>query len=98
MVKPSVSEHLTEKERRAAVEAALAGGMEPAEIFKAILQNVYGTNERKSLVVEWGKRLGLDASESLRIAQAANLLRSSRKPTGPSGEKPQRKTPGKTGG
>jgi hypothetical protein len=98
MTKPSVSEHLTEKEKRAAVEAALAGGMEPAEIFKAILQNVYGTNERKSLVVKWGERLGLDASESLRIAQSANLIRSSRKPSGPSGEKPQRKTPGKTGG
>jgi hypothetical protein len=72
--------------------------MEPAEIFKAILQNVYGINERKSLVVEWGKRLGLDPNESLRIAQGANLIRSSRKPSGPSGEKPQRKTPGKTGG
>jgi hypothetical protein len=98
MIKQSASEHLTEKEKRAAVEAALAGGMEPAEIFKAILQNVYGTNERKSLLLKWGERMGLDASESLRIAQSANLIRSSRKPSGPSAEKPQRKTPGKTGG
>jgi hypothetical protein len=98
MVKPRISENLSEKEKRAAVEAALAGGMEPAEIFKAILQNVYGTNERKNLVLKWGERLGLDATESLRITQAANLIRSSRKPSGPSGEKPPRKTSGKTGG
>jgi hypothetical protein len=34
-------------EKRGAIEAALAGGMEPAEILKAVLQNVYGVSERK---------------------------------------------------
>jgi hypothetical protein len=98
MVKSSIPEYLSEKEKKAALEAALAGGMEPAEIFRAILQNVYGGNERKNLVLEWGKRMGLEASESLRIAQGANLIRSVRKPTGVREEKPPRKTPGKSGG
>jgi hypothetical protein len=98
MVKQNISEILSEKEKRAAVEAALAGGMTSAEIFRAVLQNVYGVNKRKNLVIEWGGRMGLDASESLRIAQGANLIRSVRKPAGAPEGKPPRKTPGKSGG
>jgi hypothetical protein len=96
MTKPSVTDHLTSKEKQGAVDAALAGGMEPIEVFKAVVQNVYGVNARKKLVVNWGEKLGLDATDSLRIAQAANLFATSRKPTATVAEKLPRKTQEKT--
>jgi hypothetical protein len=97
MRKPSQTDYLTPQEKKGAIDAALKGGMEPAEVFKAVLQNVYGLNERKTLVLDWGKRMGLEASESLRIAQAANLIPTTRKPRASGEEKPPRKTPGKSG-
>ena len=96
MRKPSVSDHLTPREKKGAIEAALAGGMEPAEVFKAALQNVFGVSQRKNMIIEWGRKMGLEPSDSLRIAQNANLIPSPRAPRGTQ-EKPQRKTPGKTG-
>lgn len=97
MAKPSVTDHLSDKEKKGAVEAALAGGMEPAEVFKAVLQNVYGVGQRKKIVIEWGKKMGLEANEALRIAQSANLIASTRKPRESGQEKPPHKTTGKTG-
>jgi hypothetical protein len=97
MIKPSVTQHLSEKEKKGAIEAALKGGMEPAEVFKAVLQNVYGVSQRKKMVVDWGKKMGLEPSEALRIAQNANLISSVRKPHEPGQEKPPRKTAGKSG-
>lgn len=97
MRKPSITDHLSEKEKKGAVEAALKGGMEHTEVFKAVLQNVYGVNERKNLIVEWGKKMGLEPNDALRIAQGANLISSVRKPREPGPEKPPRKTMGKTG-
>ena len=97
MTKPSISAHLSQREKKGAVEAALAGGMEPAEVFKAVLQNVFGVSERKNMVIEYGRKMGLEPSESLHIAQRANLIASSRAPRGTAQQKPQRKTPGKTG-
>lgn len=97
MSKPSLSDHLTSSEKKGAIEAALKGGMEPAEVFKAVLQNVFGVSERKNMVIEWGRKMGLEPSESLRIAQNANLIASPRAPRAKAHEKPQRKTPGKTG-
>src|SRR5260370_25215786 len=98
MKKPSISDHLTPREKKGAIEAALAGGMDPAEVFKAVLQNVYGVSKRKDMVIEWGRKMGLEPSESLRIAQHANLIPSSRGPSETSQEKPQSKTGGKTSG
>src|SRR5713226_5016678 len=98
MNKPSLSDHLTPREKKGVIEAALAGGMEPAEVFKALLQNVFGISKRKNMIIEWGRRMGLEPNDSLRIAQAANLIASPRAPRGTSEEKPQRKTPGKTSG
>jgi hypothetical protein len=97
MSKPTVTDHLTPREKKGAIEAALAGGMEPAEVFKAVLQNVYGVTKRKNMVIEWGKKMGLEPTDSLRIAQAANLLASSRAPRAKTQEKPEHKTSGKTG-
>lgn len=98
MPKPSITEHLSDKEKKGAVEAALKGGMEPVEVFKAVLQNVYGVSKRKKLIEEWGKRMGLELTEALRIAQAANLIATVRKPRDAAQEKPPRKTPEKIGG
>lgn len=98
MKKPSISDHLTQQEKRAAIEAALKGGMTPEEVFAAVLQNVYGAARRKQLVIDWGEKMGLDANESLRRAHAANLLATSRMPTASALEKPQSKTRGKTSG
>jgi hypothetical protein len=58
---------------------------------------VYGIDKRKKLVMEWGKRMGLEPSDSLRIAQNANLIPTARPPRTPPQEKPQRKNPEKTG-
>src|SRR5271163_2313828 len=65
----SITDHLTRKEKLAALEMALEGGMEPAEVFKAVTANVYGATERRKLIVEWGARMKLEASEAMRIAQ-----------------------------
>jgi hypothetical protein len=97
MSKPSLSDHLTPSEKKGAIEAALKGGMDPAEVFKAVLQNVFGVSARKNMIIEWGRKMGLEPSESLRIAQGANLIASPRAPRAKAQEKPQRKTPGKTG-
>jgi hypothetical protein len=95
--KPSQTDDLTPQEKRGAIDAALKGGMEPAEIFAAVLQNVYGIDKRKKLVMEWGKRMSLEPSDSLRIAQNANLIPTARPPKTTPQEKPQRKNPEKTG-
>ena len=71
--------------------------MEPAEVFSAVLQNVYGVAKRKNLVIEWGTKMGLEASEALQIAQAANLIATVRKPRDAAQETPPRKIAEKTG-
>jgi len=70
--KPSLADHLTQQERRAAIEAALKVGMTAEEVFQAVLQNVYGAAKGNHLVIQWGEKMGLDASESLRRAHASN--------------------------
>jgi hypothetical protein len=95
--KPSQTDLLSTQEKKAALEAALKGGMDPAEVFAAVLQNVYGIEARKKLVLEWGKRMGLEPSDSLRIAQSANLIPTARPPRTSQQEKPPRKSLGKSG-
>jgi hypothetical protein len=92
MRKPSVTDHLDAKEKKGAIDAALGGGMEPVEVFKALVQNVYGLTRRKRMIVDWGKKMGLEASDSLHIAQGANLIPTSRKPPSKVREKPPHKT------
>jgi hypothetical protein len=91
MSKPTITDSLSSLEKKGAIEAALAGDMEPVDIFTAILQNVYGITERKRVVVEWGRKIGLQPSESLRIAQGASLIPTTRAPRESGQEKPQRK-------
>jgi hypothetical protein len=73
-MKDSVTAHLTPREKRAAIDMALEGGMEPADIFKAITANVFGPTERRALIVAWGKKMGLESSAALQIARDAGLI------------------------
>ncbi len=98
MRKPSLADNLTQQEKRAAIEAALNGGMTAAEVFDAVLKNVYGVARRKQMVIEWGEKMGLDPSESLRQAHAANLIATRRMPSETALEKPRNKSRGKTSG
>ena len=70
----SIIDALTPKEKKAAIDMALEGGMEPAEVFKAVTHNVYGATARRKLIVQWGMRMKLKPTEALRIAQAAGLI------------------------
>jgi|GEM_PF-3314485 len=70
----SFADHLSPKEKKAAIDMALEGGMEPADVFRAVTANVYGSTKRRKLIVDWGKRMDLDASASLRIAFEAGLI------------------------
>lgn len=95
--KNTAADYLSNKEKKGAIDAAIAGDMKPAEIFTAILQNVYGITKRKELVIDWGKRIGLEPTEALRVAQAAHLIPSVRMPqSAENPEKPPRKTTVKT--
>lgn len=98
MKKSSIADHLTQQEKRGAIENALKGGMSAEEVFEAVLKNVYGIPKRKLLIIEWGEKMGLEATESLRRAHAANLIATSRMPSETVSEKPQNKTRGKTSG
>jgi hypothetical protein len=86
----SVTVHLTPKEKKAAISMALEGGMEPAEVFKAVTANVYGATARRKLIVEWGEKMGLDASDSLHKAVEAGLIPSSHPPRVEKGKPPQK--------
>jgi hypothetical protein len=67
--------------------------MEPADIFKAVLSNVYGVAERKKQIISWGEKMGLNASDSLRVAQQAHLIANVRTPGGgDDSQKPPRKS------
>lgn len=61
---------MTTHSKRMAIASAREAGFSNAEILREVLGNVYGSNKRRELVVEWGELLGLEASEALRVAHA----------------------------
>ena len=67
---------MTIQSKRMAIASAREAGFSDDEILKEILGNVYGSNKRRELVVEWGGLLGLEPSEALRVAHAAGLIAS----------------------
>jgi hypothetical protein len=71
---------MTTQSKRLAIRSAREAGFSDAEILKNVLANVYGSNERREMVVEWGELLGLAANESLRVAHAAGLIPSAHPP------------------
>ena len=64
------------------IRAARAAGMSDTDVLKEVLGGEYGSERRRTLVVEWGELLGLTASESLRLAYAAGLIASAHPPRG----------------
>ena len=56
------------------VQTAREVGFSDAEILREILRGEYGGDHRRSLVVEWGEFLGLDATAALRLARDAGLI------------------------
>jgi hypothetical protein len=65
---------VTTQSKRMAIAAAREAGFSDAEILKGVLANVFGGNQRRQLVIEWGELVGLNASEALRVAHAAALI------------------------
>lgn len=64
------------------VNAAREAGFSDAEILKEVLRGVYGSEKRRTMVVEWGELLGRTPSDALRIAHAAGLIPSAHPPRG----------------
>ena len=56
------------------LKTAREAGFSDAEILEEILRAEYGGDHRRSLVVEWGELMGLDASSALRLAHEAGLI------------------------
>jgi len=61
-------------ERLRLIKKAQDLGFSDAEILHEILRGEYGGNHRRSLVVEWGELLGLDATAALRLASDSGLI------------------------
>ena len=62
--------------------AARKAGFSDAEILKEVLRAVYGSEKRRTMIVEWGELLGRTPSDSLRLAHAAGLIPSAHPPRG----------------
>jgi hypothetical protein len=88
MRKPSASDNLTSAEKKGAEEAALAAGLEPVGVFKSGPSECFWA-ERKRIIIDWGRKMGFEASDSLRIAQSGNLIASSRPPRETAGGSPR---------
>ena len=67
---------MTAQSKQRIIGAAREAGFSDTEILKEVLSGVYGSNNRREMVVEWGELLGLEASEALRVAHAAGLIAS----------------------
>jgi hypothetical protein len=96
MDNPRIKDDLTKSEKKGAVEVAAAGGMEPAELFAAVVQDYYGVGERRGLVVHWGRKMGIPPSEALLIAMGAGLIPTTRRLPGKAQKKPPHKDAAKT--
>jgi len=96
MDKPTIKDDLTKSEKKGAVEVAAAGGMEPAELFAAVVQDYFGVAERRGLVVHWGRKMGIAPSEALLTAMSAGLIPTTRRLPGKAEKKPQHKGAAKT--
>lgn len=64
------------------IRAAREVGFSDEDILREILRGVYGGENRRRMVVEWGELLDRTPSDALRIAHAAGLLPSAHPPRG----------------
>ena len=65
---------LSRTERLRLIKRVRDLGFSDAEILREILRGEYGGNHRRSLVIEWGELLGLDATAALRLASDSGLI------------------------
>jgi hypothetical protein len=70
----------SDSERKALIGLSKLSGMSDTQILRKIVTGVRGADNRKLLIIQWGKVMGLDASESLRIAQKSGLILTKRMP------------------
>lgn len=78
---------------KAKIAMARKLGWSDADILRVALTNVYGATERRELVVEWGRHLGLETSDALQLARAEHLIPTSAPPRS---KHPRQKPPQKT--
>lgn len=64
------------------IRTAREAGFTDEDILREVLRGVYGSEKRRSLVVEWGELLGRTPSDALRIAHAVGLIPSAHPPRG----------------
>lgn len=89
---------MSKSEKKGAIEAALASGMEPCELFAAVVEEFDGIGERRGLVVHWGRMMRIAPSDAFRIAHGESLIPESRQSGASFRGKPRRKSAGKTSG
>ncbi len=61
-------------ERKRLIKTCREAGMTERDILETVLRGVFGGNERRKMVVEWGELLGLDANDALRLAYQSGLI------------------------
>ncbi len=59
---------------------ARAAGFSDLDIMRKLLENVYGVNQRKRLLLQWANDLGKEPSEILREAARHGLIPNDRMP------------------
>jgi hypothetical protein len=64
------------------IRAARDAGFSDEDILREVLRGVYGSEARRTMVVEWGELLDRTPSEVLRIAHAAGLIPGAHPPRG----------------
>jgi hypothetical protein len=62
------------------VKLARETGMSDLEIIRMLVRGVYGTGDRKRLIVSWAKALGREPSDLLREATRHGLIPNDRMP------------------
>ena len=67
-------------DRKSAIQMAREGGMSDKDILKYFLQGEFGVNNRKELIIDYGKAMGLEAIDALQLAHSAGLVPSTRRP------------------
>lgn len=66
-------------DREIYIKMARRRNMSDADILRCVLRGTSG-NERRKLVVEWGKDLGHESTEALRLAHKKGLIPSASHP------------------
>ncbi|MGB6546511.1 MAG: hypothetical protein WBE97_12900 [Candidatus Acidiferrales bacterium] len=96
MNKAKPMDDLTKREKKGAVEAASAAGMESVEVFEALVKDIYDPDARKGMIVHWARKMHVPPSDAFRTAQEAALIPKRHKPFGTAREKPRQKNEEKT--